>query len=917
MVSRLRLMTLFLFLFIGIANAQVSRVSGVVLSADDMEPIVGATVLVNGTSIGTITDVDGFYTITDIPASAKTLTISYVGMKPEQLPIKAGEQRTLLQTDSKMVDEIVVTGYGVTKKAAFTGAATTVGSEKIANKMDANPIKALEGTVPGLQMNIASGQPGAPANIFIRGRNSLNSGTQPLYIVDGVPFNAEIVGVRSSEGQESSPLANLSANDIESMTVLKDATATSIYGARAANGVIVITTKKGKAGQVRVNLTAKLGVQMMPAYKHFKSYPLGADKYLELWREANANNYAAYGDNGSVGYYMNALGYPYTNEGYDEFLNWGIDNTSPAGTKTNWLDEVTRTGFTQEYNVDVQGGSSDPRGPRYYLSLGFLGDNAIVIGKDLKRYSFRYNFDQEPSKYVKFGVNTNFTFTMTNMGAGGGYFSDPITQAYMQSPITAVKNEYGKWNFNTVNGYNPVAQRSKLGDQSLSKQYRTIIAPFVQINFTPDFYFLTRNAADIYIVDEFGFWSFLQPQGEQMNGMGENNTTVRSLLSTTNTFNYIKTFNEYNNLNVLVGQEAQFTYKKEAYLSASNYPVDFMPQVSNAAVPGSAATYVDRIALASFFASAEYSYMDKYYLSGSFRIDGSSRFGSNNRWAPFWSVGAKYRLSAESFMQPTHDWLNNLTIRASYGTSGNQEVGNSWYASRDLFGFGYNYNGIPGMSHTQYGNPDLKWERTKKFNVGIDFTLIDRFTVEFDYYNHRTTDMVFAVPLSMVTGLTSFYKNVGELKNTGVEATVTAQIISNKDLNWSASITASHNKNEVVKLSTDNPIESTYQITEKGYPIYQFKMKEWAGVDPETGVGTWYLNESGDETTTNYNLAAKRYLGSANPKFQGSFSTTISYRGFDFSAQLNTSLGGKVYGNNLRYDEQIGCSLGENFNEWV
>ncbi len=487
----------------------------------------------------------------------------------------------------------------------------------------------------------------------------------------------------------------------------------------------------------------------------------------------------------------------------------------------------------------------------------------------------------------------------------------------MQSPITAVKNEYGKWNFNTVNGYNPVAQRSKLGDQSLSKQYRTIIAPFVQINFTPDFYFLTRNAADIYIVDEFGFWSFLQPQGEQMNGMGENNTTVRSLLSTTNTFNYIKTFNEYNNLNVLVGQEAQFTYKKEAYLSASNYPVDFMPQVSNAAVPGSAATYVDRIALASFFASAEYSYMDKYYLSGSFRIDGSSRFGSNNRWAPFWSVGAKYRLSAESFMQPTHDWLNNLTIRASYGTSGNQEVGNSWYASRDLFGFGYNYNGIPGMSHTQYGNPDLKWERTKKFNVGIDFTLIDRFTVEFDYYNHRTTDMVFAVPLSMVTGLTSFYKNVGELKNTGVEATVTAQIISNKDLNWSASITASHNKNEVVKLSTDNPIESTYQITEKGYPIYQFKMKEWAGVDPETGVGTWYLNESGDETTTNYNLAAKRYLGSANPKFQGSFSTTISYRGFDFSAQLNTSLGGKVYGNNLRYDEQIGGSFGENFTEWV
>ena len=478
------------------------------------------------------------------------MVVSFIGMTSQEVGIKA-TLHISLKPDTEVLDEVVVTGYGVTKKAAFTGAASTVATDKIVNKTDANPIKALEGTVPGLQMNIASGQPGAPATIFIRGRNSINSGTQPLYIVDGVPYNSDAVGVRASEGQETSPLANLNANDIESMTVLKDATATSIYGARAANGVIVITTKKGKAGKTKVNFSAKVGVQMMPAYKHFDYSPVNADQYKEMWFEAMENEMAAWGDNSTVKYYLDGLGLSYDKSGYSDFLNWGIGNTSPEGTATNWLDEVTRNGLTQEYSVDVQGGSSDSHGPRYFLSLNYLNDEAIVIGKDLKRYSFRFNFEQAPSKVFKFGFNTNFVYSETNMGAGGGYFSDPITQAFMQSPITSVKKEDGSWNFDTVNGYNPVAQRSELGDQSLAKQYRILLSPYIQINFTPDLYFMTRGGADIYLVDEFGYWSFLQPQGSDMKGMGENSNTTRSLLSITNTLNYLKTFNEKHNVNFL------------------------------------------------------------------------------------------------------------------------------------------------------------------------------------------------------------------------------------------------------------------------------------------------------------------------------------------------------------------------------
>lgn len=914
MKERLTMLLACLFLMVGGAIAQ-TKVNGTVVNQLDNEPVIGASIMIVGTNDGTVTDANGRFELT-MPEGRKTLRITYVGMEPLEVSARPN-MRIVLTDDENSLSEIVVTGYGVTRKAAFTGAASTVGSKTISNKTDANPIKALDGSVSGLQLTMTSGQPGAPATVFIRGRNSLNSGTQPLYVIDGVAFSSDVVGIRADEGQEISPLANLNANDIETVTVLKDATATSIYGARAANGVIVITTKKGKSGVPKVNFNAKVGWQMMPAYKHFKSYPVSADKYNELWAEACANEKADLGDEGAVSYYMNALGLNFDAEGYKEFMVWGAELYTEEGKTTNWLDEVTRNGLTQNYSIDVQGGGAVAGTPSYYLSLDYLSDEAIIIGKDLTRYSFRFNFEHEPSKIIKFGFNTNLVYSETNMGAGGGYFTDPITQAYMQSPLSPVKKSDGTWNFETVNGYNPVALRSDLGDQSLAKQYRVLFSPWAQINILPELHFVTRPSLDAHIVDEFGFWSFQQPQGKEMRGMGENSNSYNFHLSITNTLNYIKTFNKVHNLNVMLGQEAQKTIFKRAYLAGSNYPVEDMPQAALAATPSSASTTMDRLTLASFFGNVEYDYANKYYLSASLRADGSSRFSSDNRWGAFASVGAKYRISAEEFMEGTKNWLDNLTVRASYGSSGNSEVGDSWYASKDLYGFGWNYNSQPGMAYEQMGNDDLKWERTKKFNVGFDATLFKRFNIEFDYYVHNTTDMVFAVPASYAMGLTSFYKNIGELQNKGIEFTVGAIILKDKDWNWNVSLTGSHNKNEVKKLSTELPIEGTYQITEVGRPIYQFKMKEYAGVDPETGNALWYLNEEGDETTDNYNKAAKRYVGDANPSFYGAFTNNLTWKGLDFSFQLNYSFGRKIYGNNLRYDEQIGGSFGENFTEYV
>ena len=848
--------------------------------------------------------------------------ISFIGMHTQEVKIEP-TLTIVLKADMEVLDEVVVTGYGVTRKAAFTGAATTVGSEKIESKNDANPIKALEGTVPGLQMNVGSGQPGAPATIYVRGRNSLNSGTQPLYIVDGVPFFADAVGVRSDEGQMSSPLASLNANDIESMTVLKDATATSIYGARAANGVIVITTKKGKAGKPQVNFTAKVGFETLPSMPH--SYQrVNAEEHLELATEALLNSYEMNGENSTFGYYNEAygMGIPYTKEGALEFYDWyvggWVSNHKEYGYDVDWLDEVTRTGLVQEYGFDISGGGSSEKAAKYYLSMNYLSQEGLVIGKDLERYTFRYNLDHQPTKLVKYGFNTNLSYTETNMGAGGGYFSDPITMAYMMNPLTPVYDQNGEWNWDTsYAGYNPVAQRSEKGDKSNAKQYRATLSPYIQLNFSEKLFWLTRASLDLMIVDEFGYWSFMQPQGKDMRGMGEDNYTTNMQLSITNTLNYINTFNESHNLNILLGQEGQKTMNKSAYLSGSNYPVDYLNEVSNSAVPGSASTYKYDLVLASFFANAQYDYANKYYLSGSLRYDASSRFGKNNRWAPFWSVGAKYRISSEKFMESTNDWLNNLTLRTSYGTSGNQEVGGSWYASRNLFGFGWNYNNLPGMAHEQFGNDDLKWEQTNKFNVGLDITLFNRLNIELDYYSHLTKDMVFAVPVSMTTGLASYYKNIGELSNKGFEASINAQIINTNDWSWDVTLTGSFNKNKVEKLSTDKPIESSLQITEVGYPIYQFKMREYAGVDPETGEALWYKGTEGKETTTNYNEAGKRYFGDPNPDLAGSISTSLRWKNLDFSVQLNYSLGAQIYGDNLRYDEQIGGSFYENYTYYI
>ena len=914
MSKKIALIFTCLFAVVGMAMAQ-SRVTGTVISSDDEQPVVGASVLVKGTTVGTITDLNGNFTITNVPSNAKTLVISYIGMKTQEVAIKSNVS-VYLSAEEEMLDEVVVTGYGVTKKRAFTGAATTIGSDKISAHNDANAIKSLEGTVPGLQLNMSTGQPGAQANIFIRGRNSLNSGTQPLYVIDGIPMNSDELGLSSGAGVGYSPLATLNPNDIETMTVLKDATATSIYGARAANGVIVITTKKGASGKPKVNLNVKLGFETMPGYSN-KYKTVNSAQYWEMATEALVNDY---NDNG-YGSYLGYYGYDGTTAGAEELIGDWYGIYKSDGVDTDWMKESTRTGFLQEYSLDVSGGGSQENAAKYFASLDYLSQEGFMLGKDLTRYTFRFNLDHSPNKTFTYGFNSSLGYNKTNAGYSGGYFSDPITQAYMLNPNYPVKDELGNWVLDTNTGYNPVALRSELGDKNIGKELHVMTSGYLQINIAKPLTWITRAGIDALLLDDFGYMSFLNEEGVDYNGYGEDSSVIRTLTNITNTLNYLNTFGDAHHVNILLGQESQKTHLKNTYMGATNYPVQDLMELSLASSYASAETSQYSQVLNSFFANGQYDYDNKYYFSASLRYDGSSRFGADNRWAPFWSVGAKYRISSEEFMKPLESWLSNATLRASYGTSGNSEVGGNsasyWYLAQNLYSFGANYNGSPGSAHQQSGNPNLKWETTAKFNVGLDFTLFDRLTVELDYYNHRTYNMVFAVPISMTTGLSESYQNLGELTNHGFEVSLDAAIIKTPKLQWNITATASYNKNKMTKMSTSGPIEGTYQITEVGKPIYQFYMQEWAGVDPETGEGMWYLNETGTETTKVYNQAAKRYQGSANPDWQGSFGTTLRYAGFDFSAQFNYSLGGQIYGNCLRYDEQVGASFGDTFTQYI
>ena len=870
MKRKLMLLMTCLMIGIGLVNAQVSKVTGNVTSEEDGLPVVGASVLVKGTTVGTVTDIDGNFTLTNVPSSAGTLVISFIGMQSQEVKVKP-VVKVVLKSDAEVLDEVVVTGYGVQRKASFTGAASIVGEEAIAKKNDANFVKVLEGSVPGVQMNNSTSMPGVWGSVYIRGRASLNSGTQPLYVIDGMPVNSDTDAMSTSDNNMVDPMSSINPADIESITVLKDAAATAIYGSRAANGVIVVTTKKGSEGKFNLNLDIKQGfVSMGNNNMDFAN----AEESMKLFTDGLT---AYQGGDWQENYNYLA----------DNYFGWD------RKTSTDWMDAITRKGYYQDYNLSAQGRNGNTG---YYVSLGYLNTDGLIIGSDMERFSGRMNLDSK-FKWATIGVNTSYSYSTQNgfSLSTGGSMSSPLTAAISsQTPMDPVYDSEG--NYNNINMYNPVALMDEdTGELNENKMQTINLNPYLQVDFGLGIYAKTTLGVNLTDLRQYQYWSALyNPQAMDYNGFGQQYNSRNTVVTWNNVVGWNHKFADKHDVSVMLGQEMQKKSYFYEYYAKSDFPFadSGMRDLTTAGTEQGSEYYKKEARLASYFMDAHYSYADKYYLSGSYRRDGSSVFGSDTRWGNFWSVGGKWRISGEDFLNG-NNVITNATLRASYGTVGNQDI--DWYAARGFYGAGYNYNQMPGMIPVSISNQELTWEVSKKFDIGFDLSLWHRLHFTFDFYNEITSDALFQVPLSMTTGMAETYKNIGKIRNHGIEFSVNANILQTKDWTWSAYANLTWNENEVVKLSTDEPIEYTFQIIEEGRPYTQFKMKEYAGVDRETGKPLWYLNETGNETTSDYNAAAKRYVGDADPNVLGGFGTNLRWKDIDFGLSFNYRLGGKVY----------------------
>ena len=805
-----------------------------------------------------------------VHSSAGTLVISFIGMQSQEVKIKSNVN-VVLKSDAEVLDEVVVTGYGVQRKASFTGAASIVGEEAIAKKNDANFVKVLEGSVPGVQMNNSTSMPGVWGSVYIRGRASLNSGTQPLYVIDGMPVNSDTDAISTSDNNMVDPMSSINPADIESITVLKDAAATAIYGSRAANGVIVVTTKKGSEGKFNLNLDIKQGfVSMGNNNMDFAN----AEESMKLFTDGLT---AYQGGDWQENYNYLA----------DNYFGWD------RKTSTDWMDAITRKGYYQDYNLSAQGRNGNTG---YYVSLGYLNTDGLIIGSDMERFSGRMNLDSK-FKWATIGVNTSYSYSTQNgfSLSTGGSMSSPLTAAISsQTPMDPVYDSEG--NYNNINMYNPVALMDEdTGELNENKMQTINLNPYLQVDFGLGIYAKTTLGVNLTDLRQYQYWSALyNPQAMDYNGLGQQYNSRNTVITWNNVVGWNHKFADKHDVSVMLGQEMQKKSYFYEYYAKSDFPFadSGMRDLTTAGTEQGSEYYKKEARLASYFMDAHYSYADKYYLSGSYRRDGSSVFGSDTRWGNFWSVGGKWRISGEDFLNG-NNVITNATLRASYGTVGNQDI--DWYAARGFYGAGYNYNQTPGMIPVSISNQELTWEVSKKFDIGFDLSLWHRLHFTFDFYNEITSDALFQVPLSMTTGMTETYKNIGKIRNHGIEFSVNANILQTKDWTWSAYANLTWNENEVVKLSTDEPIEYTFQIIEEGRPYTQFKMKEYAGVDRETGKPLWYLNETGNETTSDYNAAAKRYVGDADPNVLGGFGTNLRWKDIDFGLSFNYRLGGKVY----------------------
>ena len=921
MKRKLMLLMTCLFIGIGLVNAQISKVTGTVISEEDGLPVVGASILVKGTTTGTVTDMDGKFTLTNVPSSAKTLMVSFIGLRTQELEIKP-VMSISLKPDTEVLDEVMVVAYGTAKKSSFTGSAATMRGDKIQKMQVSNVSKALEGAVAGVQIASESGSPGTSASIRIRGIGSISSSQEPLIVVDGVPY----------EGS----LNSISAQDIESLTVLKDAAANSMYGARGSNGVIMITTKGSKSGKPRINFEARYGFNT----RGVGNYDIVTDagEYYEMMFESVRNSLApSMGYAAAAQYAANNLISKYLK--YNKFAgvadNAIIDPTTgklnPAATTYKWTDDWTEdpfeNGSRQEYNINISGGNDKTQA---YASLGYLADEGYMAGSGFDRISARVKVDQNIGKHFRVGGNIAYANTIRqSFGSEGGNYSNIFMFSQNIAPIYPIylydKNgqlmydEKGnvRYDFGTeyTRPYSAEQNPLAVAKENLNKYMADNLSTrgYFEANFLNDFKFTLNVAYDVFNNTNTQFTTPIGGDAAAVGGRGYNYTSRRGALNINQLLNWSHEFGEHN-FSVLLGHETKNDKYKYLEGHMTNFADPTNPDFSNAASYQGLTSYSAEYSLEGYFGKLEYDYADKYYLTGSYRRDGSSKFHKDNRWGSFWAVGASWRAKEETFLKDV-EWLDNLKVKASYGTQGNDNILNSGYTVWKAYSDLYTVDRVDGQAaFTKYlrGNKDLTWEKSNNFNVGVELGFWNWLDFNVDFFIKETKDMLYYSPLPPSQGSPSgIYRNEMDMKNTGVEFELNANIFDNDNFKWNVSLNGTHYKNELTKLPVSKPADKYpdgYQSgsywRKIGGSLYDFYVYEYAGVDPENGkplYNKYLTDENGNETgvvetTSNIAEATRRQTGKTSiPDFVGGLSTTFEAYGFDLTVQTAFQLGGYVY----------------------
>ncbi len=864
-----RTLTILLLFFLGmqISFAQGRVVTGTVTSAEDGSTLPGVTVMVIGTTTGVTTDIDGKYQLT-IPNASAVLKFSFIGFKHQELAVgQASTLNVALELDLVGLEEVVVIGYGTSTKEALTGAVEVVGSEKFEMVPVASLESSLQGGVVGLQMNANDGQPGAATQIRIRGIGSINASSAPLYVIDGIPVQtgADSETGFDNGGRSSNIMSTINPNDIESLSVLKDASATAIYGSRGANGVILITTKGGKSGKAKINFSAQTGFSDN-AYNG-RHEALNADQYTTLFLEG------------------------YMNKG--ETLAQAqarFDNYFPDPADHNWLEDIMRTGITQQYNVDVSGGA---KGISYFASIGYYDQEGVLIGTDFNRFSSRLNIKADLTDKLTITNNITVGRTESNGTSDGTAWDNPMYGAYLVAPVVPIYDEQGLYYADHksffMGGANPVGRL--LEDERWQKQTRILDNLSASYKIREDLTFKSAWSFDLIGIHEFEFENARYGDGRRVGGRSNEASINSTNWIGTQTLNYNKLFGDKHNFDALLGYEAQKYDRRAVQARGEGFPNPTLRTLASAANPTLAWSAGTQYSFASMFSRFSYNYGGKYYATASFRRDGSSRFGEDSRWGNFWSIGGSWRVIEEDFMADIN-WLNDLKLRVSYGITGNASIGN--FDAMALYGFGYDYAGVAGSAPSNIGNPMLTWEGQSTLDIGVDLYMFDRISATFTYFNRKNSDLLLDRPLSTTTGFDANTQNVGDMLNSGIELEMNAEIAKTADFSWDFGFNLTMMKNEVTRL--DEPILNGSHRAEEGRDYYEYYMWHWAGVNPQTGHAMWYTDESMTTTTEDVSEADRWYTGkSATPSAFGGINTNIHYKNFDLSAQVVFVLDKYIY----------------------